>query len=293
MAEYRNPDAIVSTEWLAAHLDDPDLRIYESTVFLHHVEEGPDAPYRVESGRVQYAAAHIPGAGFIDVAGDLSDAEAPTHFMMPPAKQFAEVVGRAGLGNDVRVIIYSRGNKQWATRLWWMLHAMGFGDAAVLDGGWEKWSAEGRPTSATPAAYPPAVFTPRPRPELFVGKEAVAAAMGDNGICTINALLPELHRGESKRYGRAGHIPGSVSLPCAALLDPDTNTFLPPDAAQARFDAVGATPDRKAIVYCGGGIAATLDAFLLYQLGYEDITVYDASMSEWAKDEALPIEVDV
>ena len=132
-----------------------------------------------------------------------------------------------------------------------------------------------------------------PRPELFVGKEAVAAAMGDNGICTINALLPELHRGESKRYGRAGHIPGSVSLPCAALLDPDTNTFLPPDAAQARFDAVGATPDRKAIVYCGGGIAATLDAFLLYQLGYEDITVYDASMSEWAKDEALPIEVDV
>lgn len=293
MTEYHYPDAIVSTEWLAAHLDDPDLRIYESTVFLHHVEEGPDAPYRVESGRAQYDAAHIPGAGFIDVAGDLSDADAPTHFMMPTAKQFAEVVGRAGLGDEVRVVVYSRGNKQWSTRLWWMLRAMGFDNAAVLDGGWEKWSAEGRPTSALPAAYPPATFTPRPRPELFVGKDAVAAAMEDAGICTINALLPELHRGESKRYGRAGHIPGSKSLPCAALLDPETNTFLPADAAQARFDAIGATPDRKAIVYCGGGIAATLDAFLLHQLGYEDVTVYDASMSEWAKDDALPIEVDL
>ena len=293
MDEYRYPDAIVSTEWLAAHLDDPDLRTYESTVFLHHVEEGPDAPYRVESGRAQYDAAHIAGAEFIDVAGDLSDADAPTHFMMPDAKQFAEVVGRAGLGDEVRVVVYSRGNKQWSTRLWWMLRAMGFDHAAVLDGGWAKWSAEGRPTSDAPAAYPPATFTPRPRSELFVGKDAVAAAMGDAGICTINALLPELHRGESKRYGRAGHIPGSMSLPCAALLDPETNTFLPPDAAQARFDAIGATPDRKSIVYCGGGIAATLDAFLLHQLGYEDVAVYDASMSEWAKDEALPIEVDL
>lgn len=292
MTEYRYPDAIVSTDWLAGRLDDPKLRIYESTVFLHHVEQGPDAPYRVESGRAQYEAAHIPGAGFLDIANDLSDPDAPTHFMMPSATRFAEVVGRAGLGDDARVIIYSRGNKQWSTRLWWMLRAMGFDNAAVLNGGWEKWTAEGRPTSGVTPAYPPATFTPRPRPELFVGKEAVAAAMDDPDICTINALLPELHRGESKRYGRPGHIPGSVNLPCGMLLDPETNVFLPPDAVQARLDAVGATPGKRPIVYCGGGIAATLDAFLMHQLGYEDISVYDASMSEWAKDESLPIEAD-
>lgn len=292
MAEYLHPEAIVSTDWLADHLDDPNLRVFESTVFLHHVEEGPDAPYRVESGRAQYDAAHIPGAGFIDIANDLSDTNAPTHFMMPPPDRFAEVVGRAGLGDGARVVVYSRGNKQWATRLWWMLRAMGFDNAAVLDGCWEKWTAEGRPTSDAPATYPPATFTPRPRPELFAGKEAVAAAMDDPGTCTINALLPELHRGESKRYGRAGHIPGSVNLPCGTLLDPESNTFLPPDAVQARLEAVGAVPDKQNIVYCGGGIAATLDAFLMYQLGYEDVSVYDASMSEWAKDESLPIATD-
>lgn len=291
MTEYRHPDAIVSTDWLAAHLDDPELRIYESTVFLHHVEQGPDAPYRVESGRAAYEEGHIPGAGFLDIAGDLSDADAPTHFMMPPAQQFAEVVGRAGLGADARVVVYSRGNKQWSTRMWWMLRVMGFDRAAVLDGGWEKWCAEERPTSDAPAAYPGATFSPRPRPRLFVGKEAVASAMGDAGTCTINALLPELHRGESRRYGRPGHIPGSVNLPCGTLLDPGTKAFLPPDAVQARFEAIGATPDKRSIVYCGGGIAATLDAFLLHQLGYESITVYDASMSEWAKDDSLPIEV--
>jgi thiosulfate/3-mercaptopyruvate sulfurtransferase len=197
MAEYRYPDAIVSTEWLADHLEDPDLRIYESTVFLHHVEEGPDAPYRVESGRAQFEAAHIPTSGFIDIAEDLSDTSAPTNFMMPSAEQFAEAVGRAGLGDDARVVVYSRGNKQWSTRFWWMLRAMGFDNAAVLDGGWEKWIAEGRSASSSPAAYPPATFTPHPRPELFVGKDEVAASMGDAGTCTINALLEGLHRGES------------------------------------------------------------------------------------------------
>lgn len=292
MAEYQYPEAIISTEWLADHIGDPDLRIYESTVFLHHVEEGPDAPYRVESGRAQYEYGHIPTSEFIDIAGDLSDASAPTHFMMPSAEQFAKVVGGAGLGDNTRVAIYSRGNKQWSTRFWWMLRVMGFDNAAVLDGGWEKWTADHQAISDSPASYPPATFTPNPRPELFVGKEEVAAAMGDAGTCTINALLEGLHKGESKRYGRAGHIPGSVNLPCAALLDPESNTFLPPGAVEDRFKSIGSTPDKRSIVYCGGGIAATLDAFLLHQLGYENIAVYDASMSEWAKDDSMPIEVD-
>jgi thiosulfate/3-mercaptopyruvate sulfurtransferase len=146
--------------------------------------------------------------------------------------------------------------------------------------------------STAPCTYPPAQFTPKPRPGLFVGKDAVRAAIGDPATCTINALLPDLHSGASPRYGRPGRIPGSVNVPAASLLDAKTRAFPTPDAAAAAFAAVGADPQQRQIVYCGGGIAATLDAFLMHQLGYTDIAVYDASMSEWAKDASLPIETD-
>ena len=117
------------------------------------------------------------------------------------------------------------------------------------------------------------------------------AAIGSATACTINALAPDLHRGENARYGRPGRIPGSVNIPAASLLNPGDNTFRPADEVAAHFASVGADPENRMIVYCGGGIAATLDAFLLHQLGYEDITVYDDSMSQWASDESLPIEV--
>ena len=118
------------------------------------------------------------------------------------------------------------------------------------------------------------------------------AAIGDPSVCTINALSPDLHSGETPRYGRPGRVPGSVNVYAAGLLDPTTLALPAPEAASAAFDAVGASPAKRTIVYCGGGIAATLDAFLLHQLGYDDIAVYDNSMSEWATDESLPIETD-
>jgi thiosulfate/3-mercaptopyruvate sulfurtransferase len=111
-----------------------------------------------------------------------------------------------------------------------------------------------------------------------------------SGHCVVNALAADLHSGENARYGRAGRIPGSVNIPASSLLDPVTNAFVSPAAALATFDAAGVAPQGPTLVYCGGGIAATLDAFLMYQLGYQVISVYDASMSEWAKDDALPIE---
>jgi thiosulfate/3-mercaptopyruvate sulfurtransferase len=172
-----------------------------------------------------------------------------------------------------------------------MLRSVGFDDAAILDGGWNKWRLEKRPSSTAPISYPPATLIARPRPELFVGKDAVQAAIGAPASCTLNALLPDLHRGENPRYGRPGRVPGSVNVPAASLQDPETLELASPEAAAAAFAAVGAAPAKRIIVYCGGGIAATLDAFLLYQLGYEDIAVYDNSMSEWAKDETLPIEI--
>ena len=288
-ASYRYPDAIVSTEWLAAHLSDPTLRIYDCTTYLRY-EEGTGRPYRVESGLADWHAGHIPGSVYLDLQKDFSVADAPTRFMRLSPAQTAEAFARQGVSEATRVILYARNSPQWATRFWWMLHWIGFDNAAVLDGGWDKWQAEGRPVSTDPASYPPGTLSASERAGLFVEKDEVLAAIGTDAVCNLNALSPDLHSGENPRYGRPGRIPGSTNVPAGALIDPATKAFLSPEQVSAAFQDAGASPDKRILNYCGGGIAATLDAFLQHQLGYADIAVYDASMSEWAKDDALPIE---
>lgn len=288
---YAHPEAIVDTRWLADNLGAPSLRVFDCTTYLHY-ETGTGRPYRVESGRGDYDKAHIPGSAFLDLQGELSDRASPLNFTMPALDDLAARFAAKGIGAGTRVVLYARKNPQWATRVWWMLRAIGFDDAAILDGGFDKWSAEGRPTETTETRYPAATLAARPRPGLFVGKEEVRAAIGDAATCTINALAPDLHSGANPRYGRPGRIPGSVNVPALSLVDTASMTFRPPEAVAAAFAAVGAEPSKRILVYCGGGIAATLDAFLLHQLGYPDVAVYDASMSEWAKDESLPIERD-
>jgi thiosulfate/3-mercaptopyruvate sulfurtransferase len=287
---YLHPEHLVSTEWLAAHLDDPGLRVFDCTTYLIY-ETGTGRPYRVESGRADYNAGHIPGSAFLDLQEDFSDKTAKTNFMMLPIEELARRFAARGIGDGTRVILYSRKAMQWATRIWWMLRAIGFDNAAVVDGGFDKWAAEGRPMSETPREYGAAQLTVRPRPAVFVGKEDMQAAIGDAGVCSINALAPDLHSGASGRYGRPGRIPGSVNVPATGLQDPATLAIRSPEQVAAIFRNVGADKSKRILVYCGGGIAATMDAFLLHQLGFADIAVYDASMSEWAKDPSLPIEV--
>lgn len=289
---YRNPAAIVSTDWLQEHLEDPSVRIFDCTVYLHYETETGD-PYRVESGRADYETkGHIPGAAFIDLQADLSNPDSPYRFTLLDPEETARRFGELGVDDGTRVVLYCRDTVQWATRIWWMLRYVGFDNAAILDGGWNKWALEGRPVSTEPVRFPAGRVTPRPRPEIFTGKEDVLGAIGDASTCTINALSPDLHSGENPRYGRPGRIPGSVNVPVRSLLDPTTMALPSPDAAAEAFSAVGAAPSKRSIVYCGGGIAATLDAFLLYQLGHEKVTVYDSSMSEWATEPSLPIETD-
>jgi thiosulfate/3-mercaptopyruvate sulfurtransferase len=288
---WRHPEAIVSGDGLEAYLGDPKLRIYDCTTYLHY-EEGTGRPYEVVSGRADWEAGHIPGAMHLDLQADFSEADAPTRFMLRSPEDCAAAFARHGVSDDTRVILYSRKSPQWATRFWWMLRWIGFDNAAVLDGGMDRWEAEGRPVTTEPARYPPGTLTARPRPGLFVGKGEMLAAIGDGAVCSLNALDAALHSGENPRYGRPGRIPGSTNVPAASLLDPATKSFLPPAAVARAFDDAGATPGKRILNYCGGGIAATLDAFLQHQLGYTDVAVYDASMSEWAKDESLPIERD-
>jgi thiosulfate/3-mercaptopyruvate sulfurtransferase len=290
----RELDTLVSSDWLGEHLDDPDLRVFECTSYLDYLPPGHDAPYRVVSGRVDYAREHIEGAGFLDIQGELSDPASPPHlrFTALPADALARAFAHRGIGDRSRVVLYARGRNVWATRVWWLLRSIGFDAAAVLDGGWEKWTRENRPTATDEPVFAPATLTPHPRPAAFVASGAVREAMDDPGTCLINALEGDLHRGENPRYGRPGRIPGSVNVPAASLVDADTNTFVSDVQAASIFRGVGADPERRAVLYCGGGIAATLDAFVLHRLGYRDLSIYDASMSEWARDESLPIETD-
>ena len=289
-ASFLHPDQLVSTAWLAANLDDPTLRIFDCTTYLIY-ETGTGRPYRVESGAKDYAGGHVPGSDFLDLQGDLSVQNSPFRFTMPEPADLARRFAAKGIGEGTRVILYSRKASQWATRVWWMLRAIGFDNAAILDGGMDKWLAEKRPVSTTASSYAPAKLVARPRPGLFVGKEEMKASIGDPGVCSINALAPDLHSGANPRYGRAGRIPGSVNVPASSLVA-SSLALLPPDQIAQTFAGVGADKNKRILVYCGGGIAATLDAFLLHQLGYENIAVYDNSMSEWANDPTLPIETD-
>ncbi|MYD65817.1 MAG: sulfurtransferase [Chloroflexi bacterium] len=290
---FAHPEFLVSTEWLAEHMGDEDVRVFESTVFLRRLDEGG---FRVEPGRAEYESGHIPGAGFLDLQGDFSDNDHSLRFMMPSAEAFAEAAGRHGISETSRLVLYDRAGSSWAARLWWMFRSMGCERAAVLDGGWLRWTAEGRAVSTDEATYAPATFTPTADPARFADLDEVRAfidAADGGGSCLINALSREQHAGDDGggAYGRPGHIPGAVNVPAMELTDPDTGLYRPAEELAATFEEAGADRAQRVVTYCGGGIAASNDAFVLSLLGYEDVAVYDASMSEYAADPSLPLEV--
>ncbi len=285
---FAHPEFLVETEWLAAHLDDPKVLVFDCTT---HLIPDPKITYQVVPGRADFEKAHIPGAQFIDVQADVSDPSQRLRFMAPGADAFAAAMRRFGASADSRVVLYSTANVWWATRVWWLLRMFGFDNAAVLNGGFQKWQREGRPTESGPAQQrPPGDFAVRTIRPLMIARDQVRSAIGDPDTCTINALTPQQHAGTGgNTYGRPGHIAGSVNLPAAHLLDPADNTFLPADELRVRFAGVGAL-NKRVITYCGGGIAASADSLALTMLGHEDVVLYDGSLSEWAPDPALPME---
>jgi thiosulfate/3-mercaptopyruvate sulfurtransferase len=273
-------------------LDRPELRLFDCTTTLESAPEGSDVPYIALPGRHSFEAGHIPGADFLDLQGEFSDQNIGLHFMMPATAQLESAFGRHGVSNDSPVALYSIGTPMWATRFWWMLQSLGFDDASVLDGGLDTWKAEGRAIETGPArGYKPAVFTAKPKSGYFIGKNEVLAAKDDRNTVVVNALGPQFHRGlEPSRYGRPGRVPGSCNVSAATLLDSNTKAFVPIADAEAKFAAQGVTKDKRVLAYCGGGISATIDLFLLHRLGYRNLTLYDGSMGEWARDASLPIE---
>ncbi|MFO1320179.1 MAG: sulfurtransferase [Burkholderiales bacterium] len=287
-----DPPFIVSTDWLARRLGDSRLVVLDATVHLlpRPVDPVPDVPYDVVTGQADFEKGHIPGARFADIENHLSDPDAATHFMLPSPARFADGMARLGVGDDTLVVCYATAFHWWATRLWWMLRVFGHERVVVLDGGFQKWKAEGRPVDTGPAAgCERRVFTARYRPEMVATRADVEAAIGATDTCTVNALRPEQHAGGgTTNYGRPGHISGSTNAAAALVVGPD-NAFRPLPALLEMLAEPLSRP--KVITYCGGGIAASSITLLLTLFGHPDVRLYDASLSEWARDPRLPMSV--
>ena len=266
--------------------------VLDATVLLDRPPAG--GPYTPVPQREAYDQAHVPGARFADLVTDLADPAAPFPFAIPSPERFAWRIAALGVGDGTPVVAYAQGAPMWATRLWWLLTYFGHDDVAVLDGGLPAWRAAGLPLTDAPTPPPsaPPRFTPRPRPELLATRADVEAIVaGDAGAaCLVNALPATVFRGDGpSSYSRPGRIPGSLNVPHATLVDPDTNRFRP---RAELSDALAALPaDGPVVAYCGGGISATVDVFALALLGRrDDVRLYDGSLTEWTADPALPVE---
>jgi thiosulfate/3-mercaptopyruvate sulfurtransferase len=278
-------DPLVTTQWLADHLDDPDLVVLDCSV-IHTADENDRLHF--VSGRAEYETGHIPTAGFADLTAELCDPSSRFRFALPTPEQFCEAMGALGIGDDSRVVLYDGSITAWAARVWWMLRWVGFDRAAVLDGGLRAWTDEGRPLSTAPSMTTPQQLSPRLRPELIASRDETLAAIDDGAVCIVDAMPAEHYRGEMTMYQRTGHLPGAVNVPVRNLLD-DSGRFRQLDELAVLHDT---DRDARTITYCGGGIAASASALVMTLLGFDDVAVYTASLQEWAADETNPLVVN-
>ena len=277
-------DSLVTAEWLSQHLDDPNLVVLDCTVMVELLGDGS---VQVVSGQTNYDSGHVPTAGFADLMGDLSDKESPLQFAVPAPEQFAAAMGALGVGDDSLVVLYDGSNTGWAARVWWMLRWVGFDRAALLDGGLAAWNELGLPLSTEPVSRPASHLTIALRPELIADRDEVFAALENDAVSLIDAMPAAHYSGEMVMYDRPGHIPGALNVPASALLD-DSGRFRSNDELASMIES-----DRNArsITYCGGGISASADAFVLTRLGFTDVALYAASLQEWAADPSNPMEI--
>ena len=291
--QWKYPEAVVSCEWLYQHLNDKNIRIFDCTTYLHYTNEHQSKPYYVESGLTNYKKGRIPGAAFLDIQGTLSNQNSPFHFTIPDFEVLAESLYKKGIGIPFHIVLYSTNALQWATRVWWLIHILGFKRVSILDGGFTDWKRLGFKTEDGESVYEPAIFSPKIDQKIFVDKEYTHGSINKFNCVMLNALSRDLYSGANPRYGRPGRIPGSKNIPASQFLEQGTQKLLSPERALELITSVNINQDTTVLNYCGGGIAATLNAFVLRQLGIENLEIYDNSMSEWATDDTLPIETDI
>jgi len=275
-------DALVSTEWLAAHLRDAEVRVLDGSWHMPQARRDP---------RAEFHAAHIPGAAFFDIDA-IADHSTSLPHMLPSAEAFAQAVGNLGVGTGDFVVVYDTRGVVSAARVWWTFRAFGHDAIAVLDGGLPKWEAEGRPLESGEAKPARRAFRATPRPE----RVRDLAAMRDNVTARREQVLDARSAGrftatepEPRAGLRGGHIPGSLNLPSDTLLRPD-GTLLSPVELRKRFEAAGIDFARPVTTTCGSGITASVLAFALHLLGHQGVAVYDGSWTEWGGRADTPVE---
>ncbi len=277
-------DLLVSVQWLAEHLGDPDLVVLDTTVLVQQDENGK---FSSASAHSEYQAGHIPTAAYADLLGALSDKNSSMEFVMPPPEQFRDAMGKLGVGNDSRVVLYSANYPAWAARLWWMLRWAGFDQVAILDGGLKAWVAEGQPLSVKPATYPEREFNLSLRPNVIADQDEVLAAIYNNEVSIIDTMNDAHYNGQFTMYDRLGHITSATNMPSTNLVD-ESGYFRSYDELDMMHDG---DRNARAITYCGGGVAASTVAFTMYRLGYSDVAVYMGSLQEWTKNPENPMTV--
>lgn len=273
-------DSLVSTEWLEQALGAPDLKVIDATLFL---------PGEPRDARSEYEAGHIPGAVFLDL-DDVSDSSNPVPHMAPPEPRFASRMASLGLRDGQRFVVYDNSPLHSAARAWWMLRSFGAHYVAILDGGLQKWKAEGRPIESGRPQLRHGHFSPRFDPATVVDKDSVAGLLGDARHEIVDARGSGRFTGDEAepRPGMAcGHIPGSKNLPQGKLFNPD-NSWKRGEALRSEFDSAGVDLARPMVATCGSGVTACVLLFGAHLLGKEDARLYDGSWSEWGADPGTP-----
>jgi thiosulfate/3-mercaptopyruvate sulfurtransferase len=280
---YANPNALVSTDWLATHLDAPDLRVVDGSFTLPGVTPTAQELYRQR---------HIPRALFFDI-DDIADEKSPLPHMLPSPEKFAQRLRRLGLGDGHKIVVYDSAGLTSAARPWWMLRVFGHSDVAILDGGLPKWQAEGRPVTDEPPVPRERHFTARLNSLLVRDKAQLLENLTSKREQVLDARARGRFAGTAKepRDGlRSGHIPGSLNLPYDELIDPETRTLLPAEELARRFAAAGLARAKPVVTSCGSGVTACALAFGLHLLGWPDAAVYDGSWSEWGMPGDTPVD---
>jgi len=276
-------EALVGTDWLAAHLGDPDLRVIDATWYLPHL--GRDA-------RREFAQAHVPNAVYFDIDA-VSDKTSSLPHMLPSAADFGRQVGALGIGDGDHVVAYGARNMIASARAWWMFRVFGHERVSVLDGGLPKWRAEGRALEGGAPAPAPRAFAARFHPELVRDLGQVRDNLTSRREQALDARSPGRFTGaepEIRPGVRSGHIPGSLNLSYDRLFPGAEGALAPRDAIRAAFDASGVDLGKPIFTTCGSGVSAAVLTFGLYLLGRKDVPVYDGSWTEWGGRADTPVE---